>query len=96
MSISPITLTETARNALERATYANELAGFAIRVKLAGKDGKAFDLSFEEYPKHDDLVFKTGGFVFHVNVEVADRLRGVTIDHTERGFTFRAPPAGRR
>ena len=92
MSISPITLTEAAKNALGRATTANELAGFAIRIKLAGKDGKALDLSFEEYPREDDVVFRTGGFVFHLKQEVVDRLRGVTIDHGDRGFTFRAPP----
>jgi iron-sulfur cluster assembly accessory protein len=85
-----------------RATMQREgVHGYGVRVGVVGGgcSGFEYQLTFEEQPKPDDVVWQLSGVRIFVDGPSRDHLRGVTLDYVTglhaAGFKFINPNASR-
>jgi len=96
-----VALTEKAAE-MVRATMAKENAvGFGLRVGVTGGgcSGYQYQLSFDETPGTDDVVFEQDGVRIFVDATSRPHLEGITLDYVTglhgAGFKFLNPNATR-
>ena len=85
-----------------RATMQREgLVGHGVRIGVIGGgcSGFQYDLTFDEHPRPDDVVWDLDGMQVFVDGASKEHLRGVTIDYVTSlhgaGFKFINPNASR-
>lgn len=92
-----ITFTETAREKLLGVLSAKGQDGFAVRIRITGRDTDDFIYEFrsveEATRREDDIVLDMGGFQMFVDPESAAHLEGAVIDFTglSGGFKIENP-----
>ena len=72
------------KKALERVKILlknEEGSYFRISVLGGGCSGFQYDFSFDEKPKHDDMIFKEGGIDYLIDKVSIDFLRGSTLEY---------------
>lgn len=102
VSAEPIvTLTEKASEMVKLAMERDGTRGYGLRVGVLGGgcSGFQYNLSFEERPAPDDLVFEQGGVTIFVEQASRPHLQGMTLDYVTglhgAGFKFLNPNATR-
>lgn len=94
-----ITLTESARSAVNRFITSSDkpTAGLRIRVEGGGCAGLKYSLKLEEHDAEDDQQVDCGGITLLIDDASVPLLEGVTMDFVESmegsGFTFVNPNA---
>jgi iron-sulfur cluster assembly accessory protein len=96
-----LTLTEKATEMVKVALERDGARGFGLRVGVLGGgcSGLQYNLSFEEKPGADDLVFEQDGVKIFVDPASQPHLQGMTLDYVTglhgAGFKFLNPNATR-
>jgi len=96
-----VTLTEKAAEMVKVAMERDGASGYGLRVGVLGGacSGLQYNLSFEETPGADDLVFEQDGVKIFVDLASRPHLQGVTLDYVTglhgAGFKFLNPNATR-
>jgi iron-sulfur cluster assembly accessory protein len=96
-----VALTEKAAEMIKVAMERDGTSGFGLRVGVLGGgcSGFQYNLSFEERPGEDDLVFEQGGVRVFVDQASQPHLQGMTLDYVTglhgAGFKFLNPNATR-
>ena len=96
-----IRLTERAVERIKATMEREGVAGYGVRVGVTGGgcSGFQYQLTFEERPGADDVVWQLDGVSFFVDGASTDHLRGVTLDYVTglhaAGFKFINPNASR-
>lgn len=79
-----ITFTEPAREKILELMHAKRQAGFAVRIRITGRDADDFAYEFRSVEaatrRADDLVLDMGGFDLFVDPASAEHLDGAVID----------------
>jgi iron-sulfur cluster assembly protein len=94
-----VKLTETAIQQIQRVQSAENKAGYALRVSVAGGgcSGLSYKLDFVEAPAEKDKVFEQGGVKVAVDAKSFLYLDGMTLDYSGglngKGFVFNNPNA---
>ena len=100
-SPAPIELTAKAVEMAKRALAKEGLETWSLRVGVIGGgcSGFSYNMSFEEKPKADDMVFEVDGLRVLVDEMSLTYLNGMTIDYVAglhgAGFKFLNPNATR-
>lgn len=96
-----IHLTEKAAARIKGTLQRDGLTGYGVRVGVAGGgcSGFHYQLTFEERPQPDDVVWQLSGLHIFVDGPSRDHLRGVTLDYVtglhSAGFKFINPNPSR-
>jgi iron-sulfur cluster assembly accessory protein len=96
-----IHLTEKAAERIKGTLRRDGLVGYGVRVGVAGGgcSGFQYQLTFEERPQPDDIVWQLSGLRIFVDGPSQDHLRGVTLDYVTglhaAGFKFINPNPSR-
>jgi iron-sulfur cluster assembly accessory protein len=96
-----ILLTEKAAERIKSAMQREGVSGYGVRIGVVGGgcSGFQYQLSFEEHPGPEDVVWQLSGVRVFVDVASSDHLRGVTLDWVAglhaAGFKFINPNASR-
>jgi len=97
----PIQLTAKAAERLKGSLQRDGLDGYGVRLAVAGGgcSGFQYQLTFEEQPQPDDVVWELSGLRIFVDGPSNEHLRGVTLDYVTglhaAGFKFFNPNASR-
>jgi iron-sulfur cluster assembly protein len=92
-----ISITDTARNKIQKLLQSKGYAGIRLGVKTTGCSGLAYVLEYvQEYkPSEFDINYAQADFVVLVDKKNEVYLRGVTVDYLRQGlnegFEFRNP-----
>ena len=92
-----ISLTDTAKNKIQKLVATKGYAGIRLGVKTTGCSGLAYVLEYvQEYaPSDSDINYAQQDFVVLVDKKNEVYLRGVTVDYLRQGlnegFEFRNP-----
>jgi iron-sulfur cluster assembly accessory protein len=95
-----IHLTERAVERIKSTMEREGVAGYGVRVDVVGGgcSGFQYQLTFEEQPRADDVVWHLSGVCIFVDGASTEHLRGVTLDYVTglhaAGFKFINPNAG--
>lgn len=96
-----LTLTGKAAEMVKVAMERDGVRGFGLRVGVLGGgcSGLQYNLSFEEKPGVEDVVFEQGGVTVFVDPASQPHLQGMTLDYITglhgAGFKFLNPNATR-
>ncbi|HQA69827.1 MAG TPA: NifU family protein, partial [Aggregatilineales bacterium] len=90
-----ITFTDAARDKILETLRAKGQDGFAVRIRITGRDTDEFIYEFRSVEmatrREDDLVLDMGGFNLLVDPESAEHLQGSVIDLSRTGFKIDNP-----
>lgn len=96
-----IHLTAAAAERIKAAMQREGVLGYGVRVSVAGGgcSGFQYQLTFEEQPQPDDVVWQVSGLRIFVDGASRNHLQGVTLDYVTglhaAGFKFFNPNANR-
>jgi iron-sulfur cluster assembly accessory protein len=96
-----IHLTEKAAERIKAALQREGILGYGVRIGVIGGgcSGFQYQLTFEEHPGPDDVVWEISGVRIFIDGLSQDHLRGVTLDYVTglhaAGFKFINPNASR-
>ncbi len=95
--VTPVTLTQTAANAVRNIITIKNLQGYALRLYLTGGgcSGYQYNLALDNRNRAEDTVFETDGLKLVVDEVSIKYLQGATVDYVEgadaNGFTINNP-----
>ena len=92
-----ISITDTAKNKIQKLVTAKSYAGIRLGVKTTGCSGLAYVLEYvQEYkPSESDINYAQADFVVLVDKKNEVYLKGITVDYVRQGlnegFEFQNP-----
>lgn len=83
--ILPVTLTQSAANAVREIITEKNLQGYALRLFISGGgcSGYQYGLGLDNRIKSEDIVVETEGIKLVVDSALTDYVQGITVDYVQ-------------